>query len=233
MKTKMLSCLLAAALCALLAGCGAKSGEPALAPDPAPQSDPAAPAQDEAQPETSAATPELEESQDAQLPEPATPVQDTVLPTSVSEPDAAPEPEETQDVQPEEPVLPEADGSDDISASYMGTWRNDSPGSMSNGRCSMEIDCEDGVNYDINIFWGSSSATARYWHFTGTYDETQAGIAYHTGIQFYGTSLSDGTIERTEETENEEGLIRLEDGVLYWEDMTGFVGDEMDFNRES
>ena len=212
MKTKLLSCLLAAVLCALLAGCGTKSGEPE--PAPAPQSEPAAPAQNEPQPEPPAATPEPDAA-----PEPS------VTP----EPSTTPEPEETQDVQPEEPVLPEDSGADDISASYVGTWRNYR---MSNGRCSMKITCEDGVNYDINIFWGSSSATARYWHFTGTYDETQAGIVY-TGIQFYGTTLSDGTIERSEETENEEGLIRLEDGVLYWEDMTGYLGEEMDFNRES
>ena len=96
----------------------------------------------------------------------------------------------------------------------------------------MEITCEDGVNYDINVFWGSSSATARYWHFTGTYDETQEGIVY-TGIQFYGTALSDGTVERSEETEDEEGLLRLEDGVLYWEDMTDRVKDEMIFTIES
>ena len=139
-----------------------------------------------------------------------------------------PEPEEPQDIQPEEPALPDADETDNISASYVGTWRNYR---MSNGRCIMEIDCEDGVNYDINIRWGSSSATARYWHFTGTYDETQAGIAY-TGTQGYGTMLNND-IEWTDETDNEEGLIRLEDGVLYWEDATGHLGEEMDFNRES
>ena len=192
MKTKILSCLLGAVLCALLAGCGTK--------EPAPVSEP----------------------------EPPAPTQDVVLPVSVTEPDAAPEPEETQDVQPEEPVLPEVEGTDDISASYVGTWRNYR---MSNGRCAMEIECGDGVNYDIYIHWGSSAASARYWTFTGTYDETQAGIVY-TGTQGYGTMLNND-IEWTEETDNEEGLIRLEDGVLYWEDATGYLGEEMDFNRES
>ena len=208
MKTRRLSCLLAAVLCALLAGCGTKGGEPAPAPSPEPPSGPVVSAQDAAEPSDAA-------------PEPAAP-----------EPSTTPEPEEPRDVQPEEPVLPEADGTDDISVSYVGAWRNDSPGSMSNGRCSMRIDCEDGVNYDISIFWGSSVSTARYWWLTGTYDETQGGIVY-TGIQFYGWTQDDGSIERSEETEDEVGLIRLEDGVLYWEDATGYLGEEMNFNKES
>lgn len=183
MKRKIISRLLAAALCLALAGCGSKGGEPAPAPAPG-----------------SAASP-----------------QDTVQPGAA------------QDPQPVEPVPPEAAGG--IADSCVGTWR-DGPQGTSGGRCSMEIACGDGVHYDIYIYWGCSSATARYWNLTGTYDETQAGIAY-TGIQFYGTTLSDGTVERSEETEDEEGLIRLEDGVLLWEDTVKHKGEGMAFIREA
>ena len=210
MKKKMLCSFLTVVMCAALAACGAKPNTPVPTPNPAPQTEPAAPAATEPQSESPVAPPDL-----APAPAPA--------PTQAAEP-AQPSP------QPAEPALPESDETpDDPSANYVGTWRNYR---MSNGRCSMEIDCEDGVNYDINIFWGSSSATARYWHFTGTYDETQAGIVY-TGLQFYGWTQDDGSIERSEETEDEVGLIRLEDGVLYWEDMTGRVKDEMIFDKES
>lgn len=166
-------------------------------------------------------------------PEPSAPVQEAVQPNPIPEPDTAPEPDTVpQDVQPVEPALPapeEEAGS--IADSYMGTWRDDARGT-SGGRCSMRIDCEDGVNYDISIFWGSSSATARYWWLTGIYDETQEGIVY-TGIQFYGWTQDDGSVERSEETEDEEGLIRLENGVLYWEDTVNHNGDGMWFNKES
>lgn len=167
---------LLAALCVLLASCGAK----AETPDPAPQSEPQAPAQTE-------------------------PVEPDVL----------------------EPVPPETES---IADGFTGTWRNDSPGSLSNGRCRMEIDCEDGVNYGIYIRWGCSSATSRYWVYTGTYDEAQGGIAY-TGYSFYGETQFDGSIKKSEERENLEGLIRLEDGVLYWEDTVDHAGEEMGFNR--
>lgn len=166
-------------------------------------------------------------------PSPAAPVQDTAQPAqdaapSTPEPEVIPAPVPAP--QPVEPVLPDAlpeEGG--IADSYVGFWR-DNPWGTSAGRCSMEIDCADGVNYDIYIFWSCSSATARYWHLTGTYDETQAGVVY-TGIQFYGTTLLDGTVERSQETEDEAGILRLEDGVLHW-DYKG-VGENVEFNKES
>ena len=204
MKTKIMSCLLAAVLCALLAGCGAKE-----TPAPAPAPDPALPVQDVTQPETPTAAPE---------------------PATTPELDAAPEPEETQDVQPEEPVLPEAAGNDDISASYVGTWR-DAPRGTSGGRCFMEIACEDGVNYSIDIWWGSSAAATTHWQYTGTYDEIWEGIDY-IGTRYMETTQADGTVEKSAELEEATGLIYLEDGALLWEDTFEHTGDGMKFQKE-
>lgn len=209
MKTKLLICLLAAALCALPAGCGTKAETPA--PDPTPRNEPAAPAQSEPQPES---------------PEPAT----TPEPDAAPEPDATPEPEETQEVQPEEPGLPESDGSNDISASYVGFWRDDARGT-SGGRCFMEIACEDGVNYNIDIWWGSSAAETTHWQYTGTYDEIWEGIDY-IGTRYRETTQADGTVEKVAELEEATGLLYLEDGALLWEDTFEHTGEGMKFQKE-
>ncbi len=209
MKTKIMSCLLAAVLGALLAGCGKKEPPaPAPASDPAPQSEPAAPAQSEPQPEA---------------PEPAT----TPEPDTTPEPSAAPEPEEAPGIQPEEPVLPETD---DISAGYVGTWRDD-PRGTSGGRCFMEIACEDGVNYSIDVWWGSSAAETTHWQYTGVYDEIWEGIDY-IGTRYRETTQADGTVEKVAELEEATGLLYLEDGALLWEDTFEHTGEGMKFRKE-
>ena len=103
-------------------------------------------------------------------------------------PDPAPEPE----ALPEEPAPTEPDG---IAGSYVGTWRDDARGT-SGGRCFMEIACEDGENYSIDIWWGSSAAETSHWQYTGTYDETWEGIDY-IGTRYRETTQADGTVEQT------------------------------------
>ena len=211
MKTKILSCLLAAVLCALLAGCGTKGKEPAPAPAP----DPVQPVQDAVQPETPATTPEPEPA-----PDPA--------PAPTPEPDPAP-----QDTQPAEPVLPASDaeeGSGGIAESYVGAWRDDARGT-SGGRCFMEISCEDGVNYSIDIWWGSSAAETTHWQYTGTYDEIWEGIDY-IGTRYRETTQADGTVEKVAELEEATGLLYLEDGALLWEDTFEHTGEGMKFQKE-
>ena len=183
MKKRISVLLLAAALWALLAGCGIKAEAPA-SPAPVPE-------------------PEIQE---PAVPEPA------------------PEPE----ALPEEPAPTEPDG---IAGSYVGTWRDDARGT-SGGRCFMEIACEDGENYSIDIWWGSSAAETSHWQYTGTYDETWEGIDY-IGTRYRETTQADGTVERTAELEEATGLLYLEDGVLLWEDTFEHRGDGMKFQRGS
>lgn len=203
MKKKTAMILLTAALWALLAGCGIKTE--ATAPDPAPQGETEGYAQDGAQ----------------------------TGPADAAEPDPAPGPEEeTQSVQPAEPALPDPEGeAGSIADSYVGTWRDDARGT-SGGRCFMEIACEDGENYSINVWWGNSAAETTHWQYTGTYDEAWEGIDY-IGTRYKETTQADGTVEQTAELEEATGLLYLEDGVLLWEDTFEHTGDGMKFQKES
>ncbi len=96
----------------------------------------------------------------------------------------------------------------------------------------MEIACEDGENYSIDIWWGSSAAETSHWQYTGTYDETWEGIDY-IGTRYRETTQADGTVEQTAELEEATGLLYLEDGVLLWEDTFEHTGDGMKFQREA
>lgn len=203
MQKRTTMILLTAALWALLTGCGIKAETPA--PDPAPQGETAGYAQDGAQTE----------------------------PADATEPAPAPGPEEeTQSVQPAEPALPDPEGeAGSIADSYVGVWRDDARGT-SGGRCFMEIACEDGENYSINVWWGNSAAETTHWQYTGTYDETWEGIDY-IGTRYKETTQADGTVEQTAELEEATGLLYLEDGVLLWEDTFEHTGDGMKFQKES
>ena len=175
MKKRTSVLLLAAALWALLAGCGIKAEAPA---SPAPVAEP--------------------EIQAPAVPEPA------------------PEPE----APPEEPAPTEPDG---IADSYVGAWRDDSRGT-SGGRCFMEIACEDGENYSIDIWWGSSAAETSHWQYTGTYDETWEGIDY------IGTRY----VQEEAALEEATGLVYLDgNGTLLWEDTFEHRGDGLKFQREN
>ena len=188
-RTTMGRLLAAAALCAMLAGCGTRTEANAPTdPDPAPQAEP------EVQ------TPEHPQSPPSQGEEPAL----------------------SQDPDGEE---------DSIAASYTGTWRDDARGT-SGGRCYMEIACEDGVNYSIDIWWGGSAARTTHWQYTGTYDETWEGIDY-IGTRCTEVTQTDGTVEKTTELEEATGLLYLEDGVLLWEDTFEHTGEGMRFSREA
>ena len=141
---------------------------------------------------------------------------------------AVPEPAPEPEALPEDPAPPEPDG---IADSYVGAWRDDARGT-SGGRCFMEIACEDGENYSIDIWWGSSAAETSHWQYTGIYDETREGIDY-IGTRYRETTQADGTVERTAELEEATGLLYLEDGVLLWEDTFEHRGDGMKFQRGS
>lgn len=140
---------------------------------------------------------------------------------------AVPEPSPEPEAPPEDPAPPELDG---IAAQYVGAWRDAKDGT-SGGRCFLEIACEDGENYEIDIWWGNSAAETTHWQYTGTYDEIWEGIDY-IGTRYTETTQADGTVEQTAGLEEATGLLYLEDGVLLWEDTFEHKGDGMKFQRE-
>lgn len=154
-------------------------------------------------------------------------------PEDAAEPDPAPGSEkEAQGLQPAEPALPDPEGeAGSVADSYMGTWRDDAQGT-SGGRCYMEIACEDGKNYNIDIWWGNSAAETTHWQYTGTYDETWEGIDY-IGTRYTETTQADGTVDKVVELEEATGLLYLQDGVLLWEDTFEHTGDGMKFQKEA
>ena len=157
-------------------------------------------------------------------PGPAAPVQDAAQPDP--DPDTVP-----QGTQPVEPVLPApAETENSIADRYVGFWRDDARGT-SGGRCFLEIACEDGENYEIDIWWGSSAAVTTHWQYTGTYDEVWEGIDY-IGTRYTETTQADGTVEQIAVLEEATGLLYLEDGVLLWEDTFEHTGEGMKFQRE-
>ena len=161
-------------------------------------------------------------------PGPAAPVQDAVPPDPAPDPAPAPDAAVTQ---PAEPAPPEpAETESGIADSFVGTWRDDARGT-SGGRCFLEIACEDGENYQIDIWWGNSAAETTHWQYTGTYDEVWEGIDY-IGTRYTETTQADGTVEQIAVLEEATGLLYLEDGVLLWEDTFEHTGEGMKFQRE-
>lgn len=228
MKKRTMGRLLAALLCVMLAGCGVKNEPPAATPAPAPQTE------TEVQPP---ADPEIRTEPEPQMPpsqgaESEKSVPAAPDPAPPADPEPAPEPQAPPS-QGEEPVLAQEPGGEEasVAAEYTGTWR-DAPRGTSGGRCFMEIACEDGVNYDIDIWWGSSAAETTHWQYTGTYDESWKGIDY-IGTRYREVTQADGSVEKAAELEEATGLLYLEDGVLLWEDTFEHTGEGMRFSREA
>ena len=130
--------------------------------------------------------------------------------------------------QEELPPEPEAENAATLDQ-YAGTWR-DSGGSP----CYMEISCEDGGGYAIEINWSQSSTENTVWQLTGTYDEDWKGIAY-IGAKYEDITSDSGSVQRTPVPEREEitGLICFEvDGALHWIDDFDHTGDDLSFEKE-
>ena len=122
----------------------------------------------------------------------------------------------------EAPILPspsETEAIEDHSAEYVGEWWD------ANGEsCSLDIACEDGIHYFIDINWSDGTKDNTHWSFAGTYDKNQKGITYQGSknkehypqgqdLQITGI-YTDGT-----------GLIYIDtEGMLHWDDHTENAG---------
>lgn len=114
---------------------------------------------------------------------------------------------------------------EDHSAEFVGDWYD-----TYSQRCGMSID-SDGVNYYIEIDWGSSAQDNTHWSFAGTYDSDINGIIYR-GSCVEEHYLDSGAIQKTTIYTDGIGTIyRGDDGILYWEDDEEHVGDICSFER--
>ncbi len=114
----------------------------------------------------------------------------------------------------------------DHSADYTGEWWD-----TYSERCYMEIGSNDGIDYDIDINWGSSAWDNTHWDFYGIYDEELGGI-YYCGSRIEEYYSDDGEIQETYVYSDGEGLIWIgDDGMLYWDDYVEQQGMDCSFER--
>lgn len=101
---------------------------------------------------------------------------------------------------------------------FIGSWSN-----LYESWMDMEITCDDGMHYQIDISKMWNPSEIRYWHFIGYYDASLNGLVYSDGVCW--------DMEQMEETvvyTNGDGAIMLGDnGFLYW------IDDEDEFADES
>lgn len=223
MKRKIIICLLAAALCALSAGCGAKPDEssPSVPQTPPEVQEPSSP-EPQAQPESqepAAPQPEVQDppasqappQEPSEVPEPSVPE-----PAPVQAPEPAPEPEPAP-----------AEEAVDLT----GIWRDNQQGT-SGGRCYMEI-TGTSDEYTIDIYWGSSARETHHWQLFGAYDEAARAIPY-IGTHFLDTTLDNGNIQQTVMLKGLAGTLALDGtGALLWTDDNEQTGEGMIFEREA
>ena len=115
-----------------------------------------------------------------------------------------------------------------VSSPYAGTWQDpEAPG------CLIEIGCADGVNYEINITWGSGAQEGdAIWEAAGVYDDIWEGV-YYLGTRHDVHVSGDGTPERTLVHEEATGLLYFEDdGALVWLDDFDHMGDGLRFSKK-
>ena len=111
---------------------------------------------------------------------------------------------------------------------YVGTWWD-----TYSQRCWMEISSYDGINYSIDINWGSSAWDNTHWSFYGMYDEASGGIHYY-GSRIEEVYFDDGSMQESYAYTDGEGLIWIgDDGMLYWDDYVEQQGTECAFEREN
>lgn len=114
----------------------------------------------------------------------------------------------------------------DHSFEYIGTWRD-----TYSQRCSMKIQCVDGINYSIDINWGSSAWDNTHWFLYGMYDENKGGIHYY-GSRIEEYFPDDGEKQETYVYTDGEGLLWIgKDGMLYWNDYVEQKGEDCVFEQ--
>ena len=115
----------------------------------------------------------------------------------------------------------------DHSEEYVGYWSD-----SYSQRCNMTIECNDGIYYYIDIYWGSSAWDSTHWSFIGTYDSNLDGIVYW-GSRIEEYYPENGETQETYVYNNGEGFLYIEDGILYWNDYMENVGADCMFEKMS
>lgn len=110
------------------------------------------------------------------------------------------------------------------SAEFVGEWWD-----TWSDRCSMTIE-SGGINYYINIHWGSSAWDTTIWSFVGTYDNELGGIVY-TGSCIDSHVSDDGEVQETIKYSDGTGFIYIEGDMLYWIDDVEGAGADCIFQR--
>lgn len=119
-------------------------------------------------------------------------------------------------------------GSQDYAAEFVGMWWD-----TYSQRCNMEISSDDGVNYYIDINWGSSAWENTHWSFYGTYSDETGGIHYY-GSRIEELYFDDGTMQETYAYSDGEGFIWIgDDGMLYWDDYVEQQGRDCAFEKST
>lgn len=109
---------------------------------------------------------------------------------------------------------------------FTGEWVD-----TNSGRCFMTITCGDGVNYDIEITWGSTASESSQWLFSGTYDAKEEGIVY-SGKRLLVVCDENGIRNETVTYDDGKGVIYIgRNGKLYWEDHKEDMGADCTFKR--
>lgn len=112
------------------------------------------------------------------------------------------------------------------SAEYVGTWQD-----TYSQRCYMEISSSDGIQYYIDINWGSSAQENTHWSLWGMYDEVMGGI-YYNGSKIEEYYPEGGEMQETIVYSDGAGLIWMgDDGMLYWDDHVEEQGRDCSFEK--
>lgn len=112
------------------------------------------------------------------------------------------------------------------SKEFTGDWTD-----SNSQRCYMSINCDNGIDYTIEIHWAQSSSECYDWFFRGTYDEEKEGISY-TGKAVFSVYNNDGSVDETCVYNDGTGVIYIgENGKLYWEDNKENAGADCIFEK--
>lgn len=94
---------------------------------------------------------------------------------------------------------------------YVGFWYSFRP--------YINIECNDGVNYEINARWSGSATIGVYWHITAAYNPVTDRLEYSNGKYYYYEYSTSGKEKRTLLNSNTSGYLkRYSDSELYWYD---------------
>lgn len=117
----------------------------------------------------------------------------------------------------------------DMAKDYVGEWMDNY-----SQRCKMTITSADGVNFKIDINWGSSAWENTHWTFDGKYNASKHGLEY-TGScieEVYAQDAGDNAAATETVTYSDgTGLLTLKDGLMYWQNDKEDTGNQCFFQK--